>query len=81
LNYARAGASLSLVSRDRKALNRVKDLIQKEIPTVKAMVLVADVIDPDAVKAAVDNTIKEFGRIDIAIANAGKMNAWNKRMY
>jgi 3-oxoacyl-[acyl-carrier protein] reductase len=33
--------------------------------------LACDVRDPDAVSAAVDATISEFGRIDVVVANAG----------
>jgi NAD(P)-dependent dehydrogenase (short-subunit alcohol dehydrogenase family) len=42
-------------------------------------VFVADVVDTQAVKAAVEGTVKAFGRLDIAIANAGKADPWKKR--
>jgi gluconate 5-dehydrogenase len=55
---------------------------------VKAMALGCDVKDPASVKAVVDATVAEFGRVDILINNAGtswgapveemRLEHWNK---
>ena len=41
----------------------------------RALVLAADVADPDAVREAVAQTQAEFGRLDILVNNAGANTA------
>lgn len=79
LQFARSGASVVLVARKQQTLDDVKAVINKELPKTKVATFTADVTDTKAVKAAIDGTIKEFGRVDIAVANAGKADPWNKR--
>ncbi len=63
--FAAAGARVVLAARDEAALNEVA----KEIGG--ALVVPTDVSDSDSVRALVDRTIKEFGRLDAAFNNAG----------
>lgn len=79
LFYARAGASISLVGRKHADLLEVKTRILAQTPNAPIAIFVADVVDTQAVKAAVDGTVKTFGKLDIAVANAGKADPWNKR--
>src|SRR5260370_37952427 len=63
--FAAAGARVVLAARDEAALNEVA----KEIGG--ALVVPTDVSDSDSVRALVDRTIKEVGRLDAAFNNAG----------
>ncbi|KAJ7451200.1 NAD-P-binding protein [Mycena galericulata] len=78
LFYARAGASLSLVGRKPDELAEVKAKILADVPNAPIEIFVADVVDTQAVKAAVAGTVAAFGRLDIAIENAGKADPWKK---
>lgn len=42
----------------------------------KGMSAIADMPNPDQVRAAMDNIVKQFGRIDIVFANAGINGVW-----
>jgi 3-oxoacyl-[acyl-carrier protein] reductase len=61
--FAKRGATLGLLARKREPLDELASQLSGEghVP------LVADVTDPDAVAAAV----KEFGDVDVVVANAG----------
>lgn len=81
LYYARAGASLALLSRTQAVLDKTKAHILEAAPKAQITTFVADVVDTQAIKAAVDGTVKTFGKIDIVVANAGKADPWKKRMF
>jgi len=66
---AKKGAVLGLVARRGELLDEI--MAQCEGIGGKALALPCDVTDPLAVQAAADAFLNEFGRIDIAIANAG----------
>ncbi len=55
----------------REDLDETKALIEKFGRT--AILEVADVRDPDAVKQVVDSGVQQLGRLDIVLANAGVM--------
>jgi len=55
----------------REDLDETKALIEKFGRT--AILEVADVRDPDAVKQVVDSGVEQLGRLDIVLANAGVM--------
>jgi len=42
----------------------------------RALALTADVADDDAMKAAIDDLVREFGRLDFLFANAGINGVW-----
>jgi NAD(P)-dependent dehydrogenase (short-subunit alcohol dehydrogenase family) len=67
--FAKAGADLILVSRNRAALEKVA----KEIDGVgrKALPIAADIGAADEIQRAVDAALKTFPRIDILVNNAG----------
>ncbi|KAI0269969.1 NAD-P-binding protein [Gloeopeniophorella convolvens] len=71
LQYARAGASLVLVSREQATLDEAKAAILRERPTARVLTIPADVSDVKAGEQAVAAAVAEFGRLDVLVANAG----------
>lgn len=65
--FVEEGAKVLLVDRDEEALKRVTARFKPE----DAAYFVADVADEAAVRAFVADATKRFGRIDIALLNAG----------
>lgn len=66
---ADAGANLALLARRKEKLDAVCEEVRKK--GVKAIAVTCDVTDEGSVKAAVEEVIKEFGKIDILFNNAG----------
>lgn len=67
--YAEAGADVALLARRKEKLEGVKKQI--EAMGKKAIAVQCDVADEDSVKAAIDQVLKTFGKIDILLNNAG----------
>jgi D-sorbitol dehydrogenase (acceptor) len=61
--YAAEGASLCLMATDVARLNEVKDALG--LPAERIMTVALNVTDRDAVFAAVSQTEKHFGRVDV----------------
>lgn len=72
IDLARDGADVVLIGRDRAALDETAELCGRARSGTKTLVISADVADPKAVESAVEECLKEFGRVDFAIANAGQ---------
>ena len=66
---AKAGADVALAARSRAQLEVVAD----EVSALgrRALAIPTDVIDPDAVEALVERTVRELGQLDILVNNAG----------
>jgi short-subunit dehydrogenase len=79
LQYARAGASLSLVARTQSSLDASKDTILRELPSAQVLTFPADVRDVKRAEEVVAGTVAHFGRLDILIANAGILRPMDKR--
>lgn len=69
LELAARGARLGLLARREDVLNELVAEIRKRNGTASAAV--ADVRDPQALRASADRFRAEFGPIDVLIANAG----------
>lgn len=69
LEFAKRGADLALIARNAERLEQIKQLVEAE--GVRAIALPTDITDPAAVNAAVAQTLGEFGRLDVFVANAG----------
>ena len=79
LQYARAGASLSLVARTQSSLDSSKAAILREHPSAKVLTFPTDVRDVKRAAEVVAATVAHFGRLDILIANAGTLRPLDKR--
>ncbi|MBP7050043.1 MAG: SDR family oxidoreductase [Phycisphaerae bacterium] len=63
------GASIGLVSRD---LDAVQSICQRIDPAgVRTLAVEADVRDSKAIEAAVKSVVERFGKLDLAVNNAG----------
>jgi NAD(P)-dependent dehydrogenase (short-subunit alcohol dehydrogenase family) len=67
--FAESGAAVALVDINHDRLSAATAGLTKL--GVKAISIVCDVADEAQAKAAVDRTVKEFGRLDMAYNNAG----------
>jgi short-subunit dehydrogenase len=81
LQYARAGASLSLVARTQATLDASKDAILREHPSAQVLTFPADVRDVKKAEEIVATTVARFGRLDILVANAGTIRPIDKRAF
>ena len=69
VGLAEFGADVAIVDIDAEAAERVAALVRDK--GRRALAIVADVMDRDAVRAAVDQIAAELGRLDILVNNAG----------
>jgi NAD(P)-dependent dehydrogenase (short-subunit alcohol dehydrogenase family) len=67
--FARAGASVAVVGHDAAHVEAGVHLIEQECG--RAIGVGCDVSKPDEVEAALERTVREFGRLDFAFNNAG----------
>jgi len=79
LGLARDGADVALVARSKDELEQTAKIVR--VLGRRALPVTADVSDPVSVGKVVKGVLKEFGRIDILINNAGRQppigTAWN----
>jgi NADP-dependent 3-hydroxy acid dehydrogenase YdfG len=71
LRLAAEGASVALVARRKDRLDDLAERIRGD--GGRALIIECDVTDQGQVRAAVERTVGEFGRLDIVVANAGVM--------
>lgn len=67
---AQAGAMLAIVARNAEKAKAASQILKEESGR-EPLVVLADVAKPESVAAAVEATLKHFGRIDILVNNAG----------
>jgi len=71
VQLAAEGAAVALVARRRDRLEELRARIEKD--GGRSLIIEADVTDEQVVRAAVEQTVAEFGRLDTVVANAGVM--------
>jgi NAD(P)-dependent dehydrogenase (short-subunit alcohol dehydrogenase family) len=74
LLLARQGAKIAALGHTEDELKETVDEISRS--GGKAIILVADISEVSAMKAAYEKLEKEFGRLDIVFANAGINGVW-----
>lgn len=72
--FAREGAKVAVLGRSREPLDTVVDLIAAEHGD--AMAVCADISQPDQMRAAIDEIVERWGRLDVVFANAGINGVW-----
>lgn len=72
--FAQEGARVALADIQQEDGERVRDEIREA--GGEAIYLTCDVSDPHSVKSAIDETVREFGRLDVVFANAGINGVW-----
>jgi NAD(P)-dependent dehydrogenase (short-subunit alcohol dehydrogenase family) len=70
---AEAGADLVLAGRRTDRLERTRVIVEDR--GRRALVVTADVSQPEDAQAVVDSAMAEFGRVDVLVNNAGKGTA------
>jgi 3-oxoacyl-[acyl-carrier protein] reductase len=66
---AAEGVNVTIFARDLVALNETASEIEKA--GTRALVIQADVTNPEQIRGVVEQTASEFGRLDILVCNAG----------
>lgn len=74
LQLAQAGAKVALLSRSADELEKVASEIERD--QGEALVLTADISQPDQIQGAVQQIIERWRRLDIVFANAGINGVW-----
>lgn len=74
LRMAKEGAKVGLLGRTREQLDEAVREIEKQ--GGEAMTLLADVSEPEEVRAAVEALVGKWGRLDVVFANAGVNGVW-----
>jgi NAD(P)-dependent dehydrogenase (short-subunit alcohol dehydrogenase family) len=67
--YAEAGANVVVCSRNLEACQQISETLKEK--GVRSLAFKCDVANQDDIQQVVDETIKEFGRIDILVNNSG----------
>jgi len=78
IRFAKAGAHVVIVARKQETLDETKEGILAAKPDAQVLTFVADVTDADRAQAAIAAAVKQFGRLDVLLANAGALRPMDK---
>ena len=77
--FAQAGAkAIFVTARSQKGLEETRAKISEVNPETRCAYRVCDVTDAVQVKTAIEDCVTKFGSLDVADANAGYLDKWNK---
>ena len=77
--FAKAGAkAIYLIARSEAMLKQTYEKVMLANPQTLCAYRVCDVTDPQQVQKSVEDCIERYGGIDVADANAGCLNEWQK---
>ncbi|KAI0265855.1 NAD-P-binding protein [Gloeopeniophorella convolvens] len=79
LTFAKAGANVVIAARSQETLDKTTAVIFGAVPSAQILSVPIDVRDPNAAEAAVQATLRRFGRLDLVIANAGALSSLGHR--
>ena len=68
--YAAMGARVVVSSRKQEACDKVVDSINARYGKGRAVAIAANISDKHALRSLVDQTLAEFGKIDVLVCNA-----------
>lgn len=77
--FAREGAFVVLNGRDPEALEAAAQSVREATPAARTLAIAADASTPEGVQRLVDQTLAEFGRVDVLINNAGTLGPTPRR--
>ncbi|KAI0318718.1 NAD-P-binding protein [Amylostereum chailletii] len=80
VDYARAGATVVIVSRQQEALDETKNIILKVVPQAQVLAIPVDVKNSEQAAKAVETAVERFGRLDVLIANAGTISPFTDKL-
>lgn len=72
LALARQGCRLTLTGRSREKLQQQAQALREQVPDMAMVLAPMDIIDPDAVQAAVQQAQVQLGPVNILVNNAGQ---------
>ncbi|MFI5202692.1 MAG: SDR family NAD(P)-dependent oxidoreductase [Candidatus Kapaibacterium sp.] len=73
MQFARLGAKVVIVDRDKAAGIKAKEEIESAVPGAEILVSRCDVSKEEQVEASVRDTLERFGSLDVVVNNAGLM--------
>ncbi|KAI0306851.1 NAD-P-binding protein [Multifurca ochricompacta] len=80
ITYSKAGANVVIAGRFQETLDKTAAAIRAAAPEAQVLSVPVDVRDPKAVEAAVQATLKRFGKLDVLIANAGALSNFSYKL-
>ncbi|KAI0265622.1 NAD-P-binding protein [Gloeopeniophorella convolvens] len=73
LQFALAGADLTIVARKQETLDASRATVLASVPAARVLTFVADVRDPAKAQEAVAATVRAYGKLDVLVANAAAL--------